>query len=141
MKFQRNTRNEVGIDLTSLIDVVFILLLFFMLATTFSRNNSLIINLPEANGEAVTEAPIRIDIVIDKAGLYAVNGAQLSSSDAANLRQAITDVSGGDTSLGVTITADADTTHQSVVTAMDTIAQLGFTKLNIATRQVEAAAE
>lgn len=139
MKFQRNTRNEVGIDLTSLIDVVFILLLFFMLTTVFSRNNSLIINLPEADGEAVTDAPVRIDIAIDKAGLYSVNGKQLASSDAATLRQSINDVSGGDISIGVTITADADTTHQSVVTAMDTIAQLGFTKLNIATRQIEGA--
>ena len=135
MKFKRSLKADVHIDLTSLIDVVFILLLFFMLTTSFSRSTSLIVNLPEASGETVTEGPLRIDVTVDRAGGFAVNGRRLVDNDVTTLMQAVTDLSEGDTSLPVTITADADTTHQAVVTAMDAVAQLGFTKLSIATRE------
>lgn len=134
MKFRRNLRADVHIDLTSLIDVVFILLLFFMLTTSFNRSTSLIVNLPEASGEEVTSGPLQIDISVDRAGTFAVNGQRLTDRNVATLMQAITDLSEGDTSLPITITADAETSHQSVVTAMDAVAQLGFTKLSIATR-------
>jgi biopolymer transport protein ExbD len=135
MKFKRSVKAEVNIDLTSLIDVVFILLLFFMLTTSFSRSSSLIVNLPEASGEAVTQGPLRIDIVVDSAGAFAVNGQRLVDNNVGTLMQAVSELAAGDTSLPISITADADTTHQAVVTAMDAVAQLGFTKLNIATRQ------
>lgn len=134
MKFRRNIKADVHVDLTSLIDVVFILLLFFMLTTTFSRSTSLIVNLPEASGETVTEGPLRIDVTVDSAGAFAVNGRRLPANDLATLMQAIADLAEGDNTLPITITADAVTTHQSVVTAMDAVAQLGFTKLSIATR-------
>jgi biopolymer transport protein ExbD len=134
MRFNRNIRADVHIDLTSLIDVVFILLLFFILTTTFSRSTSLIVNLPEASGETATEGPLRIDVAVDSAGAFAVNGRRLENNSVATLMQAITQLAEGDNSLPITITADAATTHQSVVTAMDAVAQLGFTKLSIATR-------
>jgi biopolymer transport protein ExbD len=134
MRFKRNIRADVHIDLTSLIDVVFILLLFFILTTTFSRSTSLIVNLPEASGETTTEGPLRIDVSVDAAGAFAVNGRRLDDNRVATLMQAITQLAEGDNSLPITITADAATTHQSVVTAMDAVAQLGFTKLSIATR-------
>ncbi|MEY4640599.1 MAG: hypothetical protein RLZZ227_593 [Pseudomonadota bacterium] len=135
MKFKRSVKAEVNIDLTSLIDVVFILLLFFMLTTSFSRSSSLIINLPEASGEAVTQGPLRIDIVVDSVGAYAVNGQRLTNNSAATLMEAVSVLAEGDTSLPISITADAATTHQSVVTALDVVARLGFTQLNIATRE------
>ena len=134
MRFKRSVRADVHIDLTSLIDVVFILLLFFMLTTTFNRSTSLIVNLPEASGETTTEGPLRIDVTVDSAGAFAVNGRRLENNSVATLMQAITELSDGDNTLPITITADASTTHQSVVTAMDAVAQLGFTKLSIATR-------
>jgi biopolymer transport protein ExbD len=134
MKFKRNLRADVHIDLTSLIDVVFILLLFFMLSTSFNRSTSLIVNLPEASGEEVTNGPLQIDVSIDRTGAFAVNGQRLADRNVATLMQAITDLSEGDINLPITITADAETTHQSVVTAMDAVAQLGFTRLSIATR-------
>ena len=135
MKFKRSLKADVHIDLTSLIDVVFILLLFFMLSTSFSRSTSLIVNLPEANGEIVTEGPLHIDVTVDRAGGFAVNGRRLANNDVTTLMQAVTELSEGDISLPITITADAETTHQAVVTAMDAVAQLGFTKLSIATRE------
>jgi biopolymer transport protein ExbD len=141
MKFQRQIKEEVGVDLTPLIDVVFLLLIFFMVTTTFTRDSNLLINLPEANGETTTDLPLRVEILIARNGSYAVNGRTLVNTRLDTLMSAVAELAAGDTDTPVTITADADTTHQSVVTAMDAVAQLGFTRLNIATRQSEGAAE
>jgi len=141
MKFQRQIKDEVGVDLTPLIDVVFLLLIFFMVTTTFTRDSNLLINLPEANGETATDLPLRVEIMIARNGSYAVNGRTLVNNRLDTLMSAVAELAAGDTDTPITITADADTTHQSVVTAMDAVAQLGFTRLNIATRQGEGASE
>jgi len=137
MKFARNLNAEVDINLTPLIDVVFLLLIFFMVTTSFTRDSNLLINLPEANGESAGEQILSIDILIARNGSYAVNGRTLVNTRIDTLMDAITAIAADDTDTPVTITADADTTHQSVVTAMDAAARLGFTRLNIATRQPE----
>jgi biopolymer transport protein ExbD len=140
MKFKRNIKKpDVVIDLTSMIDIVFILLLFYMLGTTFTRPNSLKITLPQANGQTTDQRDLRVEVVVTKTGSYIVNGHELGDSKVESLMQAITDIAAGDNNVPVTLTADANTTHQSVVTAMDAVARLGFSKLNIATRQSEAA--
>ncbi len=135
MKFQRSLKEEVSINITPLIDVVFLLLIFFMVTTTFSRNTNLLINLPEANGQLIEQETVEIKILIAQNGTYSVNGRQLINTERETLMRIIADVSGGDTSIPLIITADASTTHQAVVTAMDAVAQLGFTSLNIATRE------
>jgi biopolymer transport protein ExbD len=135
MKFQRNLKAEVSIDLTPLIDVVFLLLIFFMVSTSFSRESNLLVNLPEASGEVTEEVPLRIEVLIARNGSYTVNGQPLADNSAATLLQAIEGIAAGYSSLPLTITADAETTHQSVVTAMDVAARLGFSRLSIATRQ------
>lgn len=138
MKFQRSLKEEVSVNLTPLIDVVFLLLIFFMVTTTFSRNTNLLINLPEASGETAQQEAVEIEIMIAENGTYSVNGRQLVNAQLETLMRTVAEVSGGDTSIPLIITADANTTHQSVVTAMDAVAQLGFTRLNIATREPEA---
>lgn len=135
MKFQRSLKEEVSVNMTPLIDVVFLLLIFFMVTTTFSRNTNLMINLPEASGEVAEQQPLEIEILVAQNGTYSVNGRQLVNTDIETLMRTVADVSGGDTSIPLIITADANTSHQSVVTAMDAVAQLGFTSLNIATRE------
>lgn len=134
MKFERQLKEEVSVNLTPLIDVVFLLLIFFMVTTTFTRASNILINLPEANGEAANEVALRIEILIARNGTYAVNGRQLPDLQLATLMNAVSGLAAGDVTVPVTITADAQTTHQSVVTAMDAVSQLGFTRLNIATR-------
>jgi biopolymer transport protein ExbD len=135
MKFKRNLKAEVSIDLTPLIDVVFLLLIFFMVSTSFTRESNLLVNLPEASGEITEELPLRIEVLIARNGSYTVNGQALTDTQAASLLQAIEAIAAGDNTLPLTITADAETTHQSVVTAMDVAARLGFSRLSIATRQ------
>lgn len=137
MKFSRNVKTDVGIDLTSLIDVVFILLLFFILTTTFTRESTIRITLPEASSEDVTQSPLLIEIMVGSNGNYSVNGRTLEQNDLPALMAAITDLSAGDTTLPITVVADAEAKHQAVVTAMEAVQTLGFTKFGIATRQPE----
>ncbi|MFN0001788.1 MAG: ExbD/TolR family protein [Pseudohongiellaceae bacterium] len=138
MKFKRTLKADVIIDLTSMIDVVFILLLFFMLATSFNRDTNLIINLPSANGQKVNDPAFQIDIEIERTGAYTVNGVAQANTDVLSLMNAIEQLSAGDQSVPVTISADANTTHQAVVTALDAVARLGISSINIATIQTEA---
>jgi len=135
VKFQRSLKEEVSVNLTPLIDVVFLLLIFFMVTTTFSRESNLLINLPEASGHQSEQQAAEIEILISESGTYSVNGRQLVNTEIETLIRTISEVSGGDNTIPLIITADANTTHQSVVTAMDAVAQLGFPGLNIATRE------
>ena len=138
MKFQRNLKAETTVDITPLIDVVFILLLFFMVTTSFDRDTNLLINLPAANGQSVSEVPFQIDIQIDRSGTYAVNGNPLSDRSVETVTSAIEVLAAGDMTIPITISADANTTHQAVVTVLDAVARLGFSRVNIATVQTGA---
>lgn len=135
MKFRRKHREEVGINLTPLIDVVFLLLIFFMVSTTFTRETQLSIDLPEAEGSVKEVSEDQIEILIDEAGSYRVNGQGLVDNRIRTLQAAVYKISAGDTTMPMTITADADTAHQYVVRAMDAAGQMGFIHLSITTRQ------
>ena len=135
MKFRRQRREEVGINLTPLIDVVFLLLIFFMVSTTFNRETQLSIDLPEAEGSPAPTTDEQIEILINEAGLYRVNGQGLVDSRMRTLQAAIYKISAGDTTLPMVITADAQAAHQDVVQAMDAAGQMGFVHLSITTRQ------
>lgn len=136
MKFnRRNKREELAINITPLIDVVFLLLIFFMVTTTFSRETRLLVNLPEANAEAAESSPEQIEILVGRDGSYSINGRALVNSRLETLMQGLEIESGGDRGLPILLIADAEATHQSVVTAMDGIGQSGFTRLSIATQR------
>lgn len=141
MKFRRKPRENVEIGLAPLIDVVFILLLFFVVTTTFTRETQLKIDLPEADSATPlqeTQAK-QLEILIAADGSYSLNGQSLVKSDLATLTSALQKESEGDSSLPVVISADARTPHQAVITAMDAAGKLGFTRLRISTVEAEAA--
>lgn len=135
MKFKRQRSQEVGVDLTPLIDVVFLLLIFFMVSTTFTRESHLNVQLPEASGEVAETEIEQIDVVINAQGQYLVNDRQLVNNRLETLERAIRELSQDDTSLPFIITADANTPHQFVVRAMDVAGRLGFAKLSITTER------
>ena len=135
MNFRRQRREEVGINLTPLIDVVFLLLIFFMVSTTFTRETQLSIDLPEANGEVRDAPEQQVEILIDEAGTYRVNGQKLVDQRLRTLQAAIYKIAAGDTTLPMVITADAQSSHESVVRAMDAAGQMGFVHLSITTQQ------
>jgi biopolymer transport protein ExbD len=135
VKFRRQRKVDSNVNLTPLIDVVFLLLIFFMVSTTFTKESHLILDLPEADGEVV-DTPIEgIEILIGKSGDYTINGKQLINRDLKTLMKSLVEVSLGNTELPLTITADANTSHQSVVTAMDAAGKMGFVHLKITTKQ------
>ena len=140
MKFRSQRQDEVGVNLTPLIDVVFLLLIFFMVSTTFTRETQLSIDLPEASGQPREETDQRIEILIDEGGSYRVNGQSLVDARLRTLQAAIYKISAGDTTLPMIITADAQATHESVVRAMDAAGQMGFVHLSITTRQPDEGA-
>ncbi len=135
MKFPRQPVEPVDVNLTPLIDVVFLLLIFFMVSTTFTRERELTVELPEAAAEAPVESSEQVEIEISADGEYAVNTQRLVNRSSEVLEKAIKDVSKGNTKLPLIITADGKTPHQAVVTAMDVAGQLGFVHLRITTRQ------
>jgi biopolymer transport protein ExbD len=141
LKFRRQRLDDVNINLTPLIDVVFLLLIFFMVSTTFTRETQLSIDLPEAQGQARAASDGQIEILIDEAGQYRVNGQGLVDNRLRTLQAAIYKISAGDTTLPMIITADAQAAHQYVVRAMDAAGQMGFVHLSITTRQPASPAE
>ncbi len=138
MKFRRQRTEDDGINLTPLIDVVFLLLIFFMVSTTFTKETHLTVDLPEAVGEQSSELPQQIEILINSDGSYSVNGQALVNNKVATLKSALEKTSEGNNQLPLVITADAKTPHQAVVQAMDAAGQLGFARLSITTRQPES---
>ena len=137
MKFRRQNRDEEGVNLTPLIDVVFLLLIFFMVSTTFTKETHLTLDLPEATGEPSSDLPDQLEIVISVDGSYSLNGKALVNNKIETLMSGIQKLSEGNTKLPLIVTADAKTPHQAVVQAMDAAGQLGFSHLSITTRQPE----
>ena len=135
MKFRRQPREALSVNLTPLIDVVFLLLIFFMVSTTFTRETQLSVDLPEATGLLRDEVDKQLEILIDEQGQYRVNGRPLVDTRLRTLQAAMYEVSRGDTSLPLVISADAEAAHQSVVRAMDAAGQMGFSRLSIASIQ------
>lgn len=135
MNFRRQRPEEGGINLTPLIDVVFLLLIFFMVSTTFTKETHIKLDLPQAQGEAGAETRENIEVVVGADGRYRVNEVALMSADIADLMAAMERASEGNTTLPVVITGDANAPHQAVITAMDAAGRLGFVQLSLTARQ------
>lgn len=130
----RNTE-EPDVNLTPMIDVVFLLLLFFMVSTSFIRESSLKVDLPEATGQALAEQDKSIDIVINADGQFVVDTITLDKPSNEQLAKVLKKAVGDNTDPHIIISADANAEYQNIVTAMDTAQQLGYTRLTLATRQ------
>ena len=130
MNFRQLRRPEVSINLTPLIDVVFLLLIFFMVSTSFSELTRLVVDLPEAEG-APASTNTTLLLVVDVEGNMTLDGAPVPN-DARGLSEALRQRLSGNTDIPVTLSADAMTPHQYVVTAIDVAAQLNITRLTIA---------
>jgi len=130
VNFRQLRRPEVSINLTPLIDVVFLLLIFFMVSTSFSELTQLVVDLPEAEG-APASTNTTLLLVVDVEGNMTLDGAPVPN-DARGLSEALRQLLSGNTDIPVTLSADAMTPHQYVVTAIDVAAQLNITRLTIA---------
>jgi biopolymer transport protein ExbD len=143
MNFRRESDlKQVEVNLTPLIDVVFLLLIFFMVSTTFDKQAQIEIKLPEAESSELTgKDPEIIAVGINAEGNYYVNNEELLKSDADTLKRMLIKTAKNKTDLPVIISADGKAPHQSVITVLDVASQLGMTKMTFATRQSDNAAD
>jgi len=125
----------VEINLIPFLDVLIFLLVYFMVSTTFTRESHLSIDLPEAEGKPLEVTGDQIEILVDEAGNYRINGEALVDNRMRTLQAAIYKISAGDTTMPMIISADAQADHEDVIQAMDAAGQMGFVHLSITTRQ------
>ncbi|MBS0213954.1 MAG: biopolymer transporter ExbD [Proteobacteria bacterium] len=128
--------DEPEINLVSLVDVVFCLIIFLVVTTSFNRHSGLKLQLPQANAPASAQQVAPVSVTIDAEGHYYVGKEQVAARDVASLRAAIARSAGTRRDLPVVLMVDARTQHQAVVTAMEALGELGFEKLSIATAPV-----
>ena len=134
MKLRARRVEDPELNLISLIDILLVLVLFFMLSATFVQEGRLRIELPQARLMPEShQGPENIVVVVTQNGSYRVNDRDLVNSSRETLRAAVLKVSGTSRDARITLRADGRATHQSVVTAMDVLGRLGFAELNIAT--------
>jgi len=138
LKLQARSKEEPEINLTSLIDVVFLLLIFFMVSTTFEHQAALRVDLPEASSvESTPDLPERLELVIDDEGRMYLNDEALVSSEKRTIRAAFLGAAGEQRDLPIILRADRETPHHFVVSVMDVAAELGFVNLSIAANRAE----
>jgi biopolymer transport protein ExbD len=138
VKFKRQRMDDSGVNLTPLIDVVFLLLIFFMVSTTFTKESRLNLELPSAQGDIAPQETKVLEVVIDAQGRYRLNEQALVDHTVQGLMAGMREIAGDDTELPVIITADAKSPHQSVITAMDAAGRLGFAKLSLTTQDPDS---
>jgi biopolymer transport protein ExbD len=132
--------DDFEINVISLIDVLLTLLMFFVLTTTFVQHSRMQVTLPQAESSEQSEQREALSVMIDRDGHYFIGNDEVLNPGLDSLKEAITRAAGADRDRPVMLRADAMTPHQAVVTAMDALGELGFTRLSIATTQAPTAA-
>lgn len=135
MNFSPKREDSADINLTPLIDVVFLLLIFFMVSTTFDKQAEIEIDLPEASGKPVQKEEFVVEISIDSLGRYFVNNRRVRDNKLATLKWAIKETAGKQKNPHVIINSDKETSYQSVMTAMDAVRQLGMNKFSLTVKE------
>ena len=137
MNFRNREKEPVDVNLTPLIDIVFLLLIFFMVSTTFKKSSEIHIDLPEASGPPPVVKEAVLEIEIDSLGRYSVNRRKLVDKKLSTLKLAVqqTMTKFKDKKPQVVISSDKNAPYQTVVTAMDAVNQLGLHKFSLATKQ------
>lgn len=139
MNIRSERKDDLDVNITPLIDVVFLLLIFFMVSTTFQRESEIEIVLPQASMDVPPTDEFMMQITIDKEGTFFINGQRVLNTKLETLKKAMQEVAGDRKDPPIILSADAQTPHQAVITVMDASRQLGFIHLNFATtRSTEA---
>jgi biopolymer transport protein ExbD len=138
MNFQSKPRKEIELDITPLIDVVFLLLIFFMVSTTFEHDSELNITLPKASKEIPQAKPDAINVAIDSQSRIFINEKELLNSQISTIKEALYDIASDLKDAPIIISADEETPYQVVIRTMDAARQLGLAKITFATKIDEA---
>jgi len=130
MKLRQKKRSDFLVDITPLVDVVFLMLIFFMVSTSFNVSSSLKLDLPSSKATAQQQEVKKVTISINAAGQLHVQDQPVEDAD---LRKRILNISKGDPNIRVVLRADSDARHKRVVFVLDTLRGLEMTKIGIAT--------
>lgn len=140
MKLRKRSRQDDYINVVPFIDILLVLLIFFMVSSRFTHNAELKLDLPSAEVTAGQQRqPDTVELSVHEDGGYSINGRAMVDNKPETLRKGLHEISGDRTDIPMILSADAKATHQAVVTAMDVAGQLGFSKLSITTRRDEDA--
>ena len=140
MRVGSSREDEPEINLIPLIDVLFCLILFLVLTTSFNQRAALRLQLPQAQAGVVPDERPPLILLVDVEGRFFVGNTEVERKDVGTLKAAIVQAAGSDRTRPVVLRADGRTPHQSVITAMDALGQLGFSRLSIATTPAQPAA-
>lgn len=121
------------INLVPLIDVILVLIIFFVITTTFESRSALQLQLPEATAEPIAAQTRALSVLINADGRYFIDEQEVLRTDIDALKESLSQAAGGDRQRQVVLRADARTPHQAVVTALDALGQSGFRRISIAT--------
>lgn len=138
MNLRPRRREEPEIILIPFIDILLMLLIFFMLATTFRHAAEISINLPEASQSKPDQEPKTIDVAIDERGHFYIDRQEVVNTEIGTVKRAMEKAVADRKDLVVVISADSKTPHQAVVTAMDAARQLGLVRISIAAQKPKA---
>ena len=134
MNFRNRRLDDVELNITPLIDVVFLLLIFFMVSTTFERESQINITLPEASEEVKEQEHLAIEVSIDARGEIYVNEQKLVNAQLLTIREALRIAAELGEDPQVIISADENAAHQTVIRVMDAARQLGLVRITFATK-------
>ena len=142
MNFRRKKREKLDITLISMIDVLFVLLLFFMVSTTFNNHTQIKVQLPEAEGAEVEQTPKMVSLTIDADGVYYLSGdggvpQKLADQQLQTLKQALQKLAAESKDLPFIINADGKTPHQAVMTALEAAGDAGFSHITFAAQHTK----
>ena len=136
MKISSSQKETLDVNITPLIDVVFLLLIFFMVSTTFDRESEIEIMLPQASSDKKIPDDFVIQVTVDAEGTFYVNNKRVVNTKLATLMKALKEVAGDHKDPPIILSADAKTPHQFVITVMDAASRLGFVHVNFATTRM-----
>ena len=132
MSFLRKQNDEPRIDLTPMVDVVFLLLIFFMISTTFVESPGISIKLPEASSQTIDREPSEIKVYLSRQGDIYYRDQKISLND---FKVLLAENQSDAERTTILLLADQESRHGKVVTLMDLARDAGFVKLAIATEQ------
>lgn len=136
MNFRRaREREEIDINLIPLIDILIVVLIFLFLTTTYSKYAELQINLPEAAAERTADKPQTLNIAVDSAGRYAINGVATPFGTTQSFANALREAAKGAREPVVAISADAAAKHQDVVNIMESARLAGYNHISFTTQR------
>ena len=136
MNFRNKKHKPLDISLTPMIDVVFLLLIFFMVTTTFSRQSAIKVVLPQADGQQTEKQEQAVLLTIDKSGQYYIDDKPLSDNSLDLLARELT-ANRNSRNIPLIINADAAAPVQSAISVLDVASKIGFSSITFATQKQE----